>query len=326
MNKRLTTSWLTPTKNFRLSSRRLLNFFGGNVQNPAESLMRCIIPDDGHVFIQADQDGAEARVVAHECRRARLRKLFELNIKPHSYTALQIYTDQFRGEHPKERYLKVEPEVLITYPEYKELFTKIKNSGKPYAVGKMLRHAVNYKMGPRTAQINSLERSNGEINLSFAQWKEFLQTDLEVFPELSEWQNEIKSILLKSRTLHNLFGYPREFTAIWSESLVRDGCAFIPQSTVGCITNMAFVELRDKIKKEKLPWLLLNNKHDSLLKSVPDIAEHREAGIAALRKHLGRVLVSTKGEEYIMKVGISLGHNWAKYDAEHNPDGMKELN
>ncbi len=329
MNKRITTNWLGPTKNFRASSRRLLGYYGGNVQNASESLMRCIIPDDNHIFIQGDQDGAEARVVAYECRRARFRKLFELGIKPHSYTALQLYLDKFKTIYDRSRYDKVEPEVLLTYPEYKELFKTIKSadSGRPYAVGKMVRHAKNYKMGPRTAQVNSLERSEGEINLTYAQWQTFLQVDDEVFPEIVELQNSIKEQLLQTRTLYNLFGFPREFTGIWSEGLVRDGCAYCPQSTVGCITHMAFVATHHKIKKERLPWKLLNNKHDSLLISVKDIPEHIEAGIAWLKSPdgLGKKLTSSRGEEYVMGVGISVGHNWGKYDEKNNPNGMKEI-
>lgn len=325
IDKRITTSWLSPTKNFRLSSRRLLGFFGGNVQNPSESLMRCVIPPDGYKFIQADQDGAEARVVAYECRRAKLRKLFELGIKAHSYTALQIYTDKFRGEHPPERYLRVEPETLITYPEYPTLFATIKKSGQPYEVGKILRHSINYKAGPRTTQLAALVRSEGMVNLPYSQWKSFIETDHEVFSEIVEWQNEVKNILLSTRTLRNLFGFPREFTAVWSESLVRDGCAFIPQSTVGTVTNMAYVEIHHKVEQERLPWLPLNNKHDSLLLAVPDSREHEEMGIASLRHHLGRTLRSSRGEEYIMGVAISTGYNWGKYHEKNNPNGMKEI-
>lgn len=322
----LTCAWkLAGTKNFRLASSKLLSYYGTNLQNPSPSLMRCIIPPSNYVFLQADQDGAEARVVAYECRRAKLRSLFELGIKPHSYTALQLYTDKFRGEYQISRYKAVDPKDLVLYPEYKVLFATIKNSGNPYDVGKMVRHAKNYKMGPRTAQINALDKSDGQINLSYSQWKDFLLIDDEIFPELLEWQNEIKDELYATRTLRNLFGYPREFTGIWSESLVRDGCAFKPQSTVGTITNLAFVEIFYYIKTKKLPWFLCNNKHDSILIAVPDTTEHIEHGATVLRKHLGRELVSSKGEHYQMKVEVAKGYNWAKYNKTSNPDGMHDF-
>lgn len=322
---RITTGWrLSGTKNFRLASSKLLGFYGINAQNPSDSLMACIIPPKNYILIQGDQEGAEARVVAWECRRARLRKLFELGINPHCYTGLQLSTKEFAGEHPISRYFKVEPEVLITYPEYKELFARIKSS-KRYRFFKIVRHARNYKMGPRNLQLTTLEQTEGAIVLTYSQAQDFLATDEEVFPEISELQNEIKNTLLATRTLRNLFGFPRQFTSIWSESLVRDGCAFIPQSTVGTITNLAYVEMHNKIIRESLSWVLLNNKHDSILLAVPDNDRSKEDAIQSIRQSLGRTLTSTRGETYTMGVGISVGYNWAHYDEKDNPKGMKEI-
>lgn len=324
--KRLTTLYkISGTKNFRLSSTKLFGHYGTNLQNPTNSLMECVIPDDGCVFIQPDQGGAEALVVAYECRRARFRKLFENNIKPHSYMALQIFTELFRGDHPTSRYKHVDPETFATYPEAKDLLGRIKNSPKEYDLGKRVIHAKNYDMGPRTFQLNVLELSEGSVVLSFKESKEFLATHEQVFPEIQEWQAEIQGKLGATRELRNLFGYPRRFDQLWSPELLRDAYAFIPQSTVGTITNVAYTELHYRIKKERLPWYLLNNKHDSLLLQVPDNQEHRDMGMSYCKSHLGRELVSSRGEHYRMKVGISIGYNWAKYDKDKNPNGMREL-
>lgn len=323
--KRLTTQYkISGTKNFRLASSKLLSYYGCNLQNPTDSLMECVVPDDGYVFLQPDQGGAEALVVAYECRRARFRKLFENNIKPHSYMALQIFTDMFRGDHPIARYKAVEPETFALYPEAKELLNRIKNSPREYDLGKRVIHAKNYDMGPRTFQINVLELSEGSVVLSFKEAKEFLGIHSETFPEILEYQLEIRERLYAERKLRNLFGYPRIFGALWSNELLRDAYAFIPQSTVGTVTNIAYTELHHRIIKEKLPWALRNNKHDSFLLEVPDTAEHKEMGMAYCRKHLGRELTSTRGETYQMRVGISIGYNWAK-KSESNPRGLVEL-
>jgi len=323
---RITTGWkLSGTKNFRLASAKMLSYYGANLQNPSPSLMQCIIPDEGKIFLQGDQAGAEALIVAYECRRAKFRKLFELGVKPHSYTALQIFTEKFKGGHPSDRYKGVDPEVIVTYPEYKELFKTLKNSEREYKLGKMVRHAKNYNMGPRTFQVNCLEQSEGEIVLSFKEAKDFLGIDDTVFPEIAEYHAIINAKLAADRTLHNLFGYPRYFSGLWSDSLKRDAYAFIPQSTVGTITNLAFVELHHKIQKEHLPWQVLNNKHDSVLIQVPDTSEHVESGAAVLKGVLERELVSSRGEHYKMKAEIAKGYNWAKWHETNNPDGMKEF-
>jgi hypothetical protein len=323
--KRLTTLYKIPgTKNFRLASAKVFGYYGCNLQNPTDSVMECVIPNDGCVFIQPDQGGAEALVVAYECRRAHFRKLFENNIKPHSYMALQIFTDMFRGEHPASRYKAVEPGTLAGYPEAKDLLTRIKNSAREYDLGKRVIHAKNYDMGPRTFQVNVLELSEGSVVLSYKESKEFLSIHSETFPEIIEWQIETKERLYATRELRNLFGFPRQFNQLWSSELLRDAYAFLPQSTVGTITNIAYTELHNRIKRERLPWHMLNNKHDSFLLEVPDNKEHTDMGIAYCREHLGRELVSLRGEHYRMKVGISVGHNWGK-KSKTNPDGMVEL-
>lgn len=629
LNKdRLTCAWkITGTESFRLASSKLLDFYGVNLQNPSETLMRCVVPEDNKVFIQPDQSGAEALVVAMETRPGKFRKLFDLNIKVHSYMALQLFTDKFRGKHPSLRYKNVDPATLATYPELKELLSTIKNSSKEYDLGKRVIHCLtpdhevltkngwisvdkvsefipiavwsseyhtitfevpsvwnrgyytgdvhcyeypkfsqrvtpqhnfplwtnnrikatssievshyhggglpvngyysgdrmvplwearlvaatqadgsilnpttikfrfaklrkidrlimilkkleglewdayvgvdnvwnctvrnaghiiehfagnkvfdswlltwhgssldalirelqhwdgyatqtrrhkrevfyssqkeniewlqtilhlrgkqgsphfslkghhqlginerqyactagctvenysgmvycptvstgyflvrrngkisvtgnskNYSMGPRTFQLNVLELSEGAVILSFKEAKEFLATHEMVFPEILEWQAAIKGQVAATRILRNLFGYPRVFTRLWNDALEREALAFVAQSTVGTITNLAYTEMFNRIRKERLPWTLLNNKHDSLLLEVPDTTEHREQGMAYCKEHMGRRLTSSRGEEYRMKVGLSVGYNWGHYHEEHNKDGLKELN
>lgn len=322
---RLTCGYkLAGTKNFRLASSKLLGFFGTNLQNPSASLMRCIIPDDDMVFCQPDQSGAEALVVAYEAPAGKFRKLFELNIKVHSYMALQLFIDRFKGEHPKERYKFIDPSILATYPELPTLLKQIKNSGIPYDLGKRIIHAKNYDMKFRTFQLNTLDMSEGQIVLSAKDAKDFLGLHEQIFPEIQELLLNIKNRLLATRTLYNLFGYPRHFGGVWSDNLLRDAYAFIPQSTVGTITNLAFIELHHYIVDNNLPWYLLNNKHDSLLLQIPDTIEHKDMCRVAVKKAMERELVSTTGEHYQMKSGISWGHNWSKYDTNINPSGMKE--
>lgn len=308
---------------FRLASSKLLGFYGTNLQNNTDSLMSCVIPDDGNIFIQPDQAGAEALVVAYECRPGRFRKLFELGIKPHSYMALQLFTDRFRGDFPSLRYKAIDPAILSNLPEAKELLSKIKNSPSEYFLGKKTIHSFNYDEGPQTFRITTLQESEGSIVLSFKEAKEFKNIWAETFPEIPEWQGKTTGQLAATRTLRNLFGYPRSFNRLWNDELVRQGLAFLPQSTVGCLTHIAYTELFWRIRKEKLSWKLLNNKHDSLLLECPE--KDKDQGIEYCKQHMGRVLRSSRGEEYRMKVGISIGHNWGHYDEKKNPCGLKEL-
>lgn len=322
---RLTTSFkISGTGTFRLASAKLLSTIGTNLQNPTASLMRCVIPEDNHVFIQPDQSGAEALIVAMECRPGKFRRLFELDLKVHSYMALQLYPDLFRGSFPSSRYTAIEPDNLIKLPEVKELFKTIKNSPTPYYIGKKTIHSFNYDEGIHLFRLVVLEESEGQIVLTYKQAKEFKGIWAATFPEIVEGQAETIAKLKRDGTLRNLFGYPRIFSELWNDAVARKGLAFVPQSTVATISNIAYTELFHRIKKEHLPWRLMNNKHDSLLIEAPDTTEHREQAIAYSRQHLGRELTSSRGETYTMKVGISVGHNWAAYSPT-NPTGMKEI-
>ena len=287
--------------------------------------MSCVRPEDGNVFVQPDQSGAEALVVAHEARDGNFRRLFANKIKPHTYMALQIFVQRFRGAHPVDRYLGVDPTTLRGYEEWPSLQNSIQvDHPKEYKLGKKVIHAKNYDMGPRTFQVNVLEESAGQIALTFAEAKHFLATHEASFPEILELQRDIRERAAKDRILRNLFGYPRYFGGLWNNSLLRKMYAFIPQSTVGTITNLCFTDTYYYIEKHNLPWTLLNNKHDSILMEVPDTSEHREHADVVLQRNMGRELTSTSGEKYQMKVGMSWGYNWG-HASPGNPEGMKEV-
>ena len=311
------------TEMLRLASSKLLGFYGGNHQNPSESLMRCVIPEDGNIFVSPDQAGAEALVVAMECRPGRMRKLFELGIKPHSYMALQLFTDRFKGDQPAARYKAVDPAILASYPECKALLNLIKNAVREYFLGKKTIHSFNYQEGPRTFQLTTLEESGGTIVLSFKESKEFHSIWAATFNEVVEWQGETIARQKRDRLLRNLFGYPRRFERNWNDSVERQGLAYVPQSTVAAVTHKAFTSLYKRIKQERLPWRLLNNKHDSFLLECPE--NHKDQAIAYSKEHMGQELKSSRGEIYRMKVGVSVGRNWGHYDEAHNKDGLKEL-
>ena len=322
MSSRITTGWkLAGTTTFRLASAKLLGYYGTNLQNSSHSLMRAIVPDRGHIFIQRDQEGAEAKIVAYEAPYGRFRQLFEANIKPHTYMALQLFIEKFRAHHPKERYAGVSPLELAKYPEWRELNKTIKNSEKDYALGKLVIHAKNYDMGPRTFQLNCAERSQGTLVFDFAQSKNFLSAHEKLFPEIIIWQAEIRAKIAHDRTLHNLFGFPRYFGGHISDKLHRESYSFIPQSTVGCITIIASIKFCDYIKTHKLPWKFLNNKHDSILASAPET--DKEECSRVLKDCMEMNLVSSRKEEYKMTTAVSYGYNWDKH-SENNPNGMKE--
>lgn len=115
---------LAHTKTFRRVSRKLFDIWGGNLQNIEKSVRQIYIPDGFgehvkqkckywletgdlsvfteeeletlRVFVQVDQSGAEALIVAYLCRAGSYRDLFIHGIKPHVYVAMKLFKDIWR--------------------------------------------------------------------------------------------------------------------------------------------------------------------------------------------------------------------------------------
>ena len=147
-----------------------------------------------------------------------------------------------------------------------------------------------------------------------------------LFPEIQEWHYGVQTEVRNKGVIRNLFGFPFQVTDYLSEEMFKELYAWIPQSTVGTITNIAFTNLQNYIEDNNLNWDLLVNNHDSILSQCPDDKEEI--------KHL-----SQKQEEFInmemtspvdktkfrMKSETQIGYNWAPYDKDKNPLGLKSL-
>jgi DNA polymerase I-like protein with 3'-5' exonuclease and polymerase domains len=305
------------TKSYRLSSRKLFGDYGGNAQNIPESIREYLVADPDHVILQVDQSGAEALIVAYLCRPGFYRELFDVGIKPHTFLALNIFTNKFQGEHPPQRYQFRRPIELSQLPEWKslnKLISKDPGSETEYKLGKLTAHAKAYDMKAPTFRLNVLQKSQGAIILSLDEARRFLDTYDKLFPEILEWQAEVESEVSKSRVLYNLFGYPRIFAGRWCNELVREAYSFVPQSTVGCLTSIAAAELQAETEKQKWRCDLLANVHDALVVQCHKNIVHEVA--AFIQKSFGRPLTSPRGETFSMKSEAMFGPTWAKSTME----------
>lgn len=303
------------TKSFRLSSKMLFGEVGGNLQNMPEDMRAFMIPDPGKLIFQVDQSGAEALVVAYLADRGNYRELFDVDIKPHTYLALNIFVDKFRGKHPRDRYLFRKPSELVQLPEWKTLnkfISKDPSNETEYQLGKRVAHAKSYGMGPRTFQMNVLQESQGSIVLSYDESKRFLTMFEKLFPEVIEWQGRLINDAIATRRLHNLFGYPRELCGRWNAELEREALSYIPQSTVGVLTSLVFTELHDYAWKNHKAWDLLVNVHDAVVGQAPESEIKEVCGMA--RRLFARDLFSPRGEKFNMKSEAMAGRTWKKQE------------
>ena len=316
-HKRITTAYnLAGTTSYRLSSRRLLNEWGTNVQNFPKKLRKLFIADPDKVFVQADQAGAEALIVSYLCRAGNFRRLFLNNVKSHVYVAMRLFEDVWAAELgcSIKDYCAASVEELVKLPRWTELRDLISSSDdwsadkRYYFMAKMVCHASNYGMKAPTFRVNVLQKSGGAVNLSHKQATYFLATYHTLFPEIRKWHNDTVAELKRTKILRNLFGYPRMFTQPIEASMYKEAFAFVPQSTVGCITNLAFTDLYNNPRIQELHADVLQNNHDSVLLQCYDRDAQEVAEIACTA--LNREMVSPQGETFKMRSEAMLGPNW----------------
>ena len=316
-HKRITTAYnLAGTTSYRLASRRLLGKWGTNVQNFPKKLRKLFVADPGNVLVQADQAGAEALVVSYLCREGNFRSLFANGVKSHVYVALRLFEDVWAAELGQsiKDYCEAPAADLVKLPRWEELKKLISSSDnwsadkRYYFMAKMVCHASNYGMKAPTFRVNVLQKSGGAVNLTNKRAVFFLETYHTLFPEIRLWHRETIAELKRTRILRNLFGYPRMFTQTIDPSMFKEAYAFVPQSTVGCITNMAFTDLYNSARIRELGADVIQNNHDSvLLQCSPDVADE-VAKLACVA--LNREMASPFGETFKMKSEAMIGENW----------------
>lgn len=216
-----------------------------------------------------------------------------------------------------EKIYKIDYDGYIYCPSVTTHYFLIRRQGKISITG----NSSNYGIKPPTFRLNTLEKSRGKIIISKQESERYLLFYHSLFPEIEEWHRDVVRQLELTRTLYNLFGFPRVFTGVINDSTIKEAYAFVPQSTVGCITAQAYVALQNFIESNKLDWDILADTHDSYLVQCP-IGEEIEC-CNRMRAFMEQDLVSPRGEKFKMKSEASCGYNWAPYKKGKNEQGLK---
>ena len=202
---------------------------GTNVQNFPKRMKEFIIPEPGHVFMDADLSAAEARAMAF-------------------FMDSQIMKDVLNG--PLKIHYKV-GEWIYDKP-WQEL------TADEYLVAKKTVHGSNYKMG-----INLFSRIIGKpVHEARAIQDKYFQ----VVPELPKYHRDIQTEIETNRCLTNPFGRTRIFTGRIDQTAIGSGYAQKPQSTIVDMMNFGILSLY-LIKPANIH--LVTQTHDSVLTSLP---------------------------------------------------------
>jgi len=222
---------------------------GGNLQNiPVRSeegrmIRQLFIPDEGKVFLAFDRRQAEAMVVAWLSQDQDKIKMFLTGGDVHWANAKNIF-----GMAPDMPY---NSKALWT-----DHVTKESHTLKEYRdIGKTIVHAGNYGMGPyKLQEVLALQ---GFI-FEFRECKIFLETHKLKNPYLLSWQRDTRAEVSTTRTLISPIGRKREFMGRLDTNLFNAAYAFIPQNTVGELTEITLQRVWEAIPE----YELLMNIHD----------------------------------------------------------------
>ena len=197
---------------------------------------------------------------------------------------------------------------LVYCPTTSTGFFLTRRKGKISITG----NSANYGIKAPTFRMNVLEKSGGQIALSSKDGEYFLEFYRGIFPEIPRWNYEVYCTVSKHRTLYNLFGHPRYFGGEQNDEFFRNAYAFVPQSTVGEITHIAFRNMQQYIEDNKLDWHLLANTHDSYLMEYKP--EERQAAKQKMLEFMQQDLVSPSGINFKMGADFKHGMNWSFND------------
>jgi len=334
---------ISGTNTFRLGCRKILSSlhdtplinYGGNRQNIEKSMRRIWVADNGYKLLQRDQAGAEALIVAYLCLDGNYRALFRNGIKPHTFVALHVFKEQFKRYYDPIKIdiaCNTKIDDLKKLDFWKELDKLIRSSDKwhhnerYYFIAKKIVHASSYGMGANKYRMSVLEESGGMVVLSKLDAEYHLMVFFKLFPEIHTWHSKIYEQVKKHKELRNLFGFPFKFTGFIDDSMIREAYAFIPQSTVGSITNIAVTEMQDYIENNNKNWHILNNSHDSMLVEAPDNDKDIEECSLIMKQFIEKEFISPIDKvKFKMRSGLAIGYNWADYDENKNKEGLKEV-
>ena len=171
-------------------------------------------------------------------------------------------------------------------------------------LGKRACHGINYMMGPLTLCDYIIKEMGPNFAITMAESKRFREAYLETYSGIRQFQERIQNQIETVRVLVNGFGRKRTFLGRPTGETIRKAVAFIPQSTVGDLTNRAVLRV---VRISGVKFLL--QVHDQILLEYRKEEEDRVLPLVEKAMAVGLEAHYT-GLKYSIPIEMKVGYDW----------------
>lgn len=182
------------------------------------------IPDPGKTMFDIDLSSADLRIVVWESDEPTFKAMLKEGLDPYTEIAKEFYHD---------------PTITKKDPR--------RQTFKSFA------HGTNY--------LGTAKGLAERLGLSVHEAEKTQKWYFGAFPKIKKWQDDLKDQVFKRRMVQNVFGYRCYFFDRIEGTIFNQAAAWIPQSTVACLINRAYVNLYENHKDIEV----LIQVHDSLV-------------------------------------------------------------
>jgi len=230
------------TETYRFNSRANAFGSGTNLQNIPSggdmgsdfnlvlpNVRSLFVPDPGMEFFDIDLGSADLRIVVWESGESEMKAMLAQGLDPYTEIAKEFYNDSSITKKDPRR-----------------------QTFKSFA------HGTHY--------LGSPEGLAERLGLPVQAARDTQAWYFRRFPRIKQWQdNAIRDGVVKRRMVQNIFGYRMHFFDRIEGTVLNQAAAWIPQSTVGCLINRAYVAIDEREPEVDL----LLQVHDSLAGQYP---------------------------------------------------------
>ena len=262
-----TSSGFFPCK----TNDRIVITGNSNLQNQPKRSRKMYISDPGYIMINADYSKAESWIVAHLADDDKMIAALK-GADFHTANASNILGIPVEEVGYKERQL-----------------------------GKKISHACNYSVTAFTFQ--KVMRKDGH-DVSKAECQKLLDDYFITYPKVKAFQAAIRDQLSKDMTLTNIFGRKMTYFDYWGDPLFRSAYAYIPQGSVGDMTNQGLLNIYNNIPSVEIllqihDAVLMQTRIENISTTLIDDIRNQMSFDITVRQHTFKI-----------PVDIELGYNW----------------